>query len=92
MSDKGPEKLNPDQVLPSKAPEVSASPAAAATLQAAPAAVRRSMPMALSITLGIILAGLLGWFFQTLAWFFLLLYLSFIAATILDAPVGWLKR
>jgi predicted PurR-regulated permease PerM len=92
MSEKGAEKLNAEQMLPSEGSEVNAIPAAAATLQAAPAAVRRSMPMALSITLGIILAGLLGWFFQTLAWFFLLIYLSFIAATILDAPVGWLKR
>jgi len=50
------------------------------------------MPMALSISLGILLAALLGWIFYSLTWFILLLYLSFIIATILDAPVQWLKR
>jgi predicted PurR-regulated permease PerM len=92
MSDKAPEELNPDAVLPSKAPEVTPGPSAAATLQAAPGAVRRSMPMALSICLGILLASTFGWLFYNLTWFVLILYLSFIAATILDAPVQWMKN
>ena len=66
--------------------------AGAQTVQAAPAAVKRSMPMALSILLGILLAALASWLFKTLAWFLLLLYLSFVAATVLEAPVGWLAR
>jgi predicted PurR-regulated permease PerM len=67
-------------------------PATAEAIKKAPEAVRRSMPMAISIMLGILLAGLAGWFFQNLTWFILLLYLSLIAATILEAPVQWLKR
>ena len=67
-------------------------PATAEAIKKAPDAVRRSMPMALSIMLGILLASLAGWFFYNLTWFILLLYLSFVAATILEAPVHWLKR
>jgi len=48
--------------------------------------------MALSITLGILGAAVFSWFFKTLAWFLLLLYLSFVIATILDAPVTWLRN
>jgi len=69
-----------------------ASPAAAEAIKVAPQAVKRSMPMGLSITLGILLAGLIGWVAEGLVWFFLVLYLSFVAATILEAPVQWLKR
>jgi predicted PurR-regulated permease PerM len=82
------EKQLPEQPVVAPSP----SPAAAEALKRTPEAVKRSMPMALSIALGILLAGLLGWFFQTLTWFILLLYLSFISATILEAPVQWLKR
>jgi predicted PurR-regulated permease PerM len=48
--------------------------------------------MALSICLGLILAALAAWFFYYLTWFILLIYLSFIVATILDAPVHWMIR
>src|SRR6185369_10697103 len=57
-----------------------------------PAAVKRSLPMALSLCLGILLAALCGWLFYKLTCFFLLLYLSFVAATILEAPVQWLRH
>jgi predicted PurR-regulated permease PerM len=58
----------------------------------APTAMRRSMPMALSITLGLLLAVALGLFLYKLTWFLLIFYLSFVAATILEAPVYWLTR
>lgn len=83
-----PEKQLPDQPVAAPSP----SPAAAEVVKRGPEAVKRSMPMALSIMLGLVLAALLVWFFQTLTWFILLLYLSFISATILEAPVQWLKR
>src|SRR5262249_4210390 len=76
----------------SPAPDPPPATPGAQTVQAAPAAVKRSMPMALSILLGILLAALLGWFFQTLIWFILLLYLTLVAAPVLDAPVACLTR
>jgi predicted PurR-regulated permease PerM len=87
------EDLSTEKLLPSEG--VSAhgnAEAAGEAIAGAPAAVKRSMPMALSIMLGILLAALAGWFFYYLTWFILVLYLSFIAATILEAPVQWLKR
>jgi putative heme transporter len=68
------------------------SPAAAEALKRGPEAVRRSMPMGLSVALGILLAALLGWFFHYLVTFLLIVYLSFVAATIMEAPVQWLMR
>jgi predicted PurR-regulated permease PerM len=73
---------------PSPASET--TPETTRTLQAAPQAVKRSIPMALSITLGILMAGCLFWFAYQLTWFILLLYLSFVIATIVEAPVRWL--
>jgi predicted PurR-regulated permease PerM len=97
--EEAPEKLKDDKALPEPGDPATGPPVAvdattpaAQTLQAAPAAVRRSMPMALSICLGILLAALGAWFFYYLTWLILLVYLSFIVATILDAPVQWLKR
>jgi predicted PurR-regulated permease PerM len=67
-------------------------PAATDVVRSAPAAVKRSMPMALSITLGLLLAVAAGLFLYKLTWFILILYLSFIVATVLEAPVHWLTR
>jgi predicted PurR-regulated permease PerM len=78
----------PDRGIVAGAP----GPATAEALKRGPEAVRRSFPMALSIALGILLASLLSWVFKTIIWFILLLYLSFVAASILEAPVQWLKR
>ena len=90
-----PESLSSEKALkkpePSDVP-VASPPVAAEVVQAAPHAVRRSMPMALSIMLGILLAAVAGLFFYKLTWFILILYLSFIVATILEAPVRWLKK
>ncbi|HVS71208.1 MAG TPA: AI-2E family transporter [Phycisphaerae bacterium] len=89
--EESPETLGTDKGL--AAPTVTAHGGETSeAIARAPAAVKRSMPMALSIMLGILLAALVGWFFYHLTWFILLLYLSFIAATILEAPVQWLKK
>lgn len=80
-----------EQLLPSqtvKAAGADESP----VIAAAPGAVRRSFPLGLSIAVGLLLTGLAVWFFYHLTWFILLLYLSFIVATILEAPVQWIKR
>jgi putative permease len=61
-------------------------------VRGAPAAVKRSMPMALSIMVGLLLAVAAGVFFYKMTWFILILYLSFIGATVLEAPVHWLTR
>ncbi len=50
------------------------------------------MPMALSIMLGVLLAAAAGLFFYRLTWFLLILYLSLIGATVLEAPVKWMTR
>src|SRR3982750_4043783 len=68
------------------------SPAASEVVKKAPEAVRRSMPMALSIAIGILLAGLMGWLVQYLMWLILIVYLSIIVATVMDVPVGWVMR
>jgi len=81
----------PSLAPPAAAPGQETTPTTAA-IQAAPAAVKRSMPMALSLALGILLAALAGWLFYSLTWLILLVYLAFIAATVLEAPVQWLKR
>jgi predicted PurR-regulated permease PerM len=87
------QELSTEKLLPSEGVVARGdAEAAGEAIAAAPAAVKRSMPMALSIMLGILLAALAGWFFYYLTWFILVLYLSFIAATILEAPVQWLKR
>jgi predicted PurR-regulated permease PerM len=62
------------------------------TLAKAPETIRRSMPLALSLTIGLLLAVFVGWLFYELTWFFLLLYLSFVLATIVEAPVIYLKN
>ena len=77
---------------PDQADAAPTNASAAEVVQAAPQAVRRSMPMALSIMLGILLAAAAGIFFYKLTWFILILYLSFIVATILEAPVQWLRK
>ncbi|MGN6367548.1 MAG: AI-2E family transporter [Phycisphaerae bacterium] len=89
-----PQELAADKMIGKPPPtDVPATTAPAAeVVQAAPQAVRRSMPMALSIMLGILLAAVAGIFFYRLTWFILILYLSFIVATILEAPVEWLKK
>jgi predicted PurR-regulated permease PerM len=92
-----PAELSTEKALPSETVTAGGTSGAGAAMGSeaiarAPAAVKRSMPMALSIMLGILLAALAGWFFYYLTWFILLLYLSFIAATILEAPVQWLKK
>src|SRR4051812_33995020 len=81
------EGMLPEETAPKPPPDEGSE-----ALTKAPAAVKRSMPMALSICIGILLAVVAGWFFYNLTWFLLLLYLSFIAATVLEAPVHWLKR
>lgn len=91
------ESLSSEKALPSETVEAGGTSGAGGqvgsqVITSAPAAVKRSMPMALSIMLGILLAALAGWFFYYLTWFILLLYLSLIAATILEAPVQWLKK
>ena len=89
-----PEELAPDKSLgkPAQANVQPTSAPAAEVVRAAPQAVRRSMPMALSVMLGILLAAAAGIFFYKLTWFILILYLSFIVATILEAPVNWLRK
>ncbi len=82
--------LAPKPAEPAPSPPTSGP--ATETLKRAPEAVKRSMPMGLSIAVGILLAGVLGWLVHYLVWFLLILYLSFVAATIMDAPVQWLKR
>lgn len=77
---------------PARPTEPTPVPPAAAPLAAAPQAVKRSMPLALSFCIGLLLAALAAWFFYSLAWFVLLLYLSVVLATILEAPVKWLCR
>lgn len=81
--------MTSSQALPDKPVEPVASPA---PLQSAPQAVRRSMPMALSITLGILAAAFCGWLVYYLTLFVFLLYLCFVLATILEAPVHWMKQ
>jgi predicted PurR-regulated permease PerM len=79
--------------LPETQPAVTEpGPATTEAIRRAPRVIRRSMPMALPVGLGILLAALVGWFFYSLMWFLLVLYLSFVAATILEAPVQWVKR
>ncbi len=89
-----PQELAPDKVLgkPAQPGTPPTNAPAAEVVQAAPQAVKRSMPMALSIMLGILLAAAAGIFFYKLTWFILILYLSFIVATILEAPVQWLRK
>ena len=92
MADESSEESS--EARPPDVPPPPEPPAAATTeaLRAAPQAVKRSMPMGLSIALGILLAGLIGWLARYLVWLVLMLYLSFVIATILDAPVRWLGR
>ena len=90
--DRSPEELSSQKALPPETVEAQGNAAATAAITRAPEAVKRSMPMALSIMLGILLAGLAAWFFHNLMWFILVLYVSFVAATILEAPVQWLKK
>lgn len=63
-----------------------------AVMQAAPGAVRHSMPMALSIMLGILGAAVTAWFFTNLLWLIMLLYIAFVIASILEAPVQSLRK
>lgn len=65
------------------------SPDGAAVVQAAPQAMKHSMPMALSITLGLLGTGFVVWIFYNLTWLILLLYVAFVIATILEAPVQY---
>lgn len=75
-------------------PESAAAAAGSAgpsALHAAPQAVRRSMPAALSVMLGLLGAVFFTWVATKLFWFLLLVYLSCLFATLLEVPVSWLK-
>lgn len=77
--------------LPKETIEPAAPTGPSPSLQAAPQAVKRSMPAALAVLLGLLGTIFLIWFLTKLVWLILLLYLSFLLATVLDAPVSWLR-
>jgi predicted PurR-regulated permease PerM len=95
----GTKDLSTESMLPSGDSSSSANstpsavpPEGSQVVRDAPAAMKRSMPMALSIMVGLLLAVACGFFLYRLTWFILILYLSFIVATVLEAPVHWLTR
>ena len=90
----GLQNLSTQALLPSGSEASSPNPSGtpAEVMRNTPGAVKRSMPMALSIMLGLLLAVAAGFFFYKLTWFILILYLSFIGATVLEAPVHWMTR
>ena len=57
-----PENLNPEKLFPDKEAEAAALTSSMPSIANAPAAVKRSMPMALSICFGILLAAAGGIF------------------------------
>ncbi len=80
------------QGLPSEAIKPDTPGKAVEDLQHTPEAVKRSMPLALSITLGLLFTIMVGWLLYETGWFILLIYLAFVFASVLNGPVSWLEK